>query len=406
VEATTDELGEFFDAVLPHLNETQRRLVGGGLAKVLGRGGKTLVAAASGMSRNTVTKGQSEIEAGIEPTDRVRASGGGDRPAIEKQPGLLAALDKLIEPSTAGDPMSPLRWTSKSTYHLAEELVGEGFEASAELVRRLLHQLGYSLQAPAKVKAGSTHPDRGDQFDYLNSRIENFLQQGEPVISVDTKKREPIGEYAPPLREWRPSGDPLQVRDHTFTDPALGDLGAAIPHGIYDLGNNEGWVTVGNTHDTGEFAVNSIRQWWNNLGKQRFPNSKRLLITADCGGSNSYRARSWKWHLARLAEETGLEITVCHYPPGTSKWNKIEHRLFSYITMNWRGQELTDLRTIVELIAATTTNTGLTVQAVADTNHYEIGIEYPADEIDHLVAPHQWHGDWNYTITAQPKRSN
>lgn len=405
MDTDADELSQFFDAVLPHLNETQRRLVGGGLAKVLGRGGKTLVAEASGMSRNTVTKGQAEIEAGIEPSTRVRAVGGGDRPAIEKQPGLLPALDRLIDPATAGTPMSPLRWTSKSTYRLADELIEEGFEASAELVRRLLHQLGYSLQAPAKVKAGRKHPDRSDQFDYLNTKVNEFLDAGHPVISVDTKKREPIGNYGSAGREWRPIGEPLEVRDHSFVDPELGDHAAAIPHGIYDIANNEGWVTVGDNHDTGEFAVNSIRQWWTGLGAKRFPDTTNILITADCGGSNSTRARSWKWHLAKLATETGLTITVCHYPPGTSKWNKIEHRLFSYITMNWRGRALTDLRTIVELIAATTTENGLKVHAIADTNTYETGIDYPKDEFNKLpVQPHHWHGDWNYTIT--PKRSN
>lgn len=322
--ATAEELKRYFETVLPHLNEAQRRLVTGGVARALGRGGKSRVAEAASMSRNTVARGETEFESGAEPTNRIRAVGGGDRPAIDKQPGLLEALNQLIEPTTSGDPMSALRWTSKSTYQLARELTGQGFAVSAELVRRLLHQQSYSLMAPAKVKAGATHPDRGAQFDYLNELAQRFLTDGQPVISVDTKKREPFGEYATPGREWHRSGQPLEVRGHSFADPDLGDLATAIPHGIYDINNNEGWVTVGNTHDTGEFAVNSIRQWWNSHGSQRFPRATRILITADCGGSNSHRARSWKWHLAKLATETGLEIVVLHYPPGTPKWNKIE----------------------------------------------------------------------------------
>jgi transposase len=406
MDASVEELASLFDAVVPHLDEVQRRIVAGAVARSLGHGGKTAVARASGMSRNTVIRGYREVEAGCGPSGRVRAVGGGDKPATEKQPGLAEALEGLIEPTTQGDPMGPLRWTSKSTYNLASDLKGEGFEVSAELVRRLLHQLGYSLQAPARVKAGATHPDRSDQFDYLNKAVTEYLADGYPVISVDTKKREPIGEYATPGQEWRPAKEPLQVRDHSFADPDLGDQATTIPHGIYDIANNQGWVTVGNTHDTGEFAVNSIRQWWQTLGSRRFPNTDRILITADCGGSNSYRAKSWKWHLAKLANETGLEITVCHYPPGTSKWNKIEHRLFSYITMNWRGRSLTDIRTIVELIAATTTHTGLTVQAIADPTTYKTGIKYNTETFNKLpIEPHHWHGDWNYTIKPT-KRSN
>lgn len=399
MEASVDELSDLFDRVLPHLDEAQRRLLVGGIARALGRGGVTSAAHASGLSRNTVARGRDEIDAGVAPSNRVRAAGGGDRPATVKQPGLLEALDRLIEPSELGDPESPLRWTCKSTYKLAEELNVEGFTVSAELVRRLLHDLGYSLQAPAKVKAGSTHPDREAQFTYLNVTVTEFLDADQPVISIDTKKREPIGEYATPGREWNKKNEPLQVLDHDFANRDLGDNARAIPHGVYDIANNEGWVTVGITHDTGEFAVNSIRQWWNTIGATRFPTASRLLITADCGGSNSYRARSWKWHLAQLATETGLDITICHYPPGTSKWNKIEHRLFSYITMNWRGRSLPDLATIIELIAATTTHNGLTVTAVQDTNTYKTGIDYDGPAYNALpVTNHTWHGDWNYTI--------
>lgn len=297
MEANVEELTGLFGAVIPHLDEAQRRLLAGAVAKTLGRGGTTLVADATGMSRNTVNRGKTEIESGMQPNRRVRAPGGGDKPATTKQPGLLKAIDKLIEPHNLGDPQSPLRWTSKSTYNLAAELRERGFEVSAELVRRLLHKLGYSLQAPAKVKAGTTHPDRDEQFDYLNTAAAAFLADDQPVISVDTKKREPLGEYSTPGREWHKAKQPLKVRDHTFNDPDLGDHPAAIPYGIYDITNNAGWVSVGNDHDTGEFAVNSIRQWWNTLGSARFPNTTKLLITADCGGSNSHRARSWKWHL-------------------------------------------------------------------------------------------------------------
>jgi transposase len=350
-------LSEFFDTVLPHLDERQRRVVAGSMARGLGRGGKTRVAEASGMSRNTVIKAQGEVEAGIEPSVRLRAPGGGDRPAIVKQPGLLEALDELVGPETRGTPMSMLRWTSKSTYELARELTLEGYRISAETVRRLLHQMGYSLQAPAKENEGTTHPDRDDQFEYLNGLTARRVEAGEPVISVDTKKKELVGDFHNGGREWQPKGEPERVRVHDFIDPALGK---AIPYGIYDISNDEGWVSVGDTADTAEFAVNSIRRWWNQMGKDRFPDATRLLITADAGGSNGYRIRAWKHHLARLATDTGLEITVCHYPPGTSKWNKIEHRMFSFITMNWRGRPLTSLRTIVELIAATTTRSGLT----------------------------------------------
>jgi hypothetical protein len=399
VEASFEELSDLFRRVLPHLDESQKRLVVGGIASALGRGGITCAAHASGMSRNTVARGRNELDTGVTPSPRVRAPGGGDRPAVLKQPGLLEALDRLIEPTELGDPQSPLRWTCKSTYKLADELVDEGFEVSAELVRRLLHGQGYSLQAPAKVKSGATHPDRGTQFSYLNDTVTEFLDSSQPVISIDTKKREPIGEYATPGSEWNKKHQPLQVRDHDFADRELGDHAKAIPHGVYDIANNQGWVTVGVTHDTGEFAVNSIRQWWNTNGSTRFPAASRLLITADCGGSNSYRARSWKWHLAQLAAETGLDITICHYPPGTSKWNKIEHRLFSYITMNWRGRSLPDLATIIELIAATTTQAGLTVTAIEDVNTYKTGIDYEGPAYDSLpIKPHQWHGDWNYTI--------
>jgi len=399
VQASQEELGEFFVTVMPHLNEVQRRVVAGSVAKLLGRGGKTAVAVASGMSRNTVIKAVGEVEAGIEPSERLRAPGAGDKPAIDKQPGLLAALDELVHPDTRGNPMSPIRWTLKSTYELADALVGDGYRVSAELVRRLLHQMGYSLQAPSKQLEGAQHPDRNGQFEYLNKLASERLEAGEPVISVDTKKKELIGNYANGGTEWQPVGEPVEVDSHDFPDRALGEHAKAIPYGVYDIANNTGWVNVGDTADTSEFAVNSIRRWWNTLGRSRFPNATRLMITADAGGSNGYRPRAWKWFLTQLAAETGLEITVCHYPPGTSKWNKIEHRLFSFISMNWRGQPLTDMRTIVELIAATTTDTGLTVQAAHDPGWYERGIKITDTQMAALpLHPHAWHGKWNYTI--------
>ncbi len=390
----------FFETVMPHLNERQRRVVTGAFAEALGRGGQKLVVEASGISTSTMSKAVREVRAGIEPSDRQRAEGGGDRPAIDKQPGLLEALDGLVHPDTRGNPMSVLRWTLKSTYELAGELAAQGYTASAELVRRLLHQMGYSLQGTAKQNEGAQHPDRNAQFEYLNAAVGERLAAGEPVISVDTKKKELIGGYANGGREWHPKGEPTRVDVHDFPDRALGEFAKAIPYGVYDLASDEGWVNVGDTADTAEFAVESIRRWWNTLGRDRFGDATRLLITADAGGSNGYRPRAWKWSLAQLATETGLEITVCHYPPGTSKWNKIEHRLFSFISMNWRGRPLTDIRTIVELIASTTTDTGLTVQAAYDPTWYETGIKITNDQMDQLpLHPHDWHGEWNYTIT-------
>ncbi len=409
MDATVEELGEFFEVVLPHLNEMQTRVVAGAMACVLGRGGKTRVADASGMSRNTVIKAVAEIESGIEPSDRQRAHGGGDRPAIDKQPGLLETLDELVHPDTRGTPMSALRWTLKSTYELARELQQRGFTTSAESVRRLLHQMGYSLQAPAKQNEGAAHPDRDGQFRYLNGLVAEHLGADDPVISVDTKKKELIGNYRNGGREWQPAGEPDRVNVHDFADRELGEHAKAIPYGIYDVANDEGWVSVGDTADTAEFAVESIRRWWTTLGHARFPDARRLLITADAGGSNGYRVRAWKWHLGRLASETGLEITVVHYPPGTSKWNKIEHRLFSFISMNWRGKPLTDIRTIVELIAATTTTTGLTVQCAYDPGWYPTGVKITDAELAAVpLTPHEWHGEWhgewNYTIAQSNAR--
>lgn len=405
MQATGEELERFFSVVMPHMNEVQRRVVAGAMAESLGRGGKTAVARASGMSRNTVIKAQAEVEAGIEPSERLRAPGAGDKPAIDKQPGLAEALDELVHPDTRGNPMSALRWTLKSTYELARDLQARGFRVSAELVRRLLHQMGYSLQAPSKQVEGSAHPDRDGQFRHINDLVAERLGAGEPVVSVDTKKKELIGNYANGGREWQPCGEPERTNVHDFADRSLGEFAKAIPYGVYDVANDEGWVSVGDSADTAEFAVESIRRWWNTMGRARFPNATTLLVTADAGGSNGYRVRAWKFHLGRLAAETGLTITVCHYPPGTSKWNRIEHRLFSFISINWRGRALTDIRTVVELIGATTTKTGLSVQALYDPNWYPTGEKITdADFAAIPVTPHEWHGEWNYTIAQSNPR--
>ena len=404
MEVGQEELARFFETVLPHLNERQRRVVSGACSAMLGRGGKSAVASASGMSRNTVIKAEREVEDGIEPSERLRVKGGGDRPLIDKQPGLLQALDELVHPDTRGNPMSLLRWTSKSTRHLADALVQKGFKVSDDTVGRILKSLGYSLQAPAKEKEGTAHPDRDAQFSYLNEMATTFLGGNQPVISVDTKKKELVGEFKNVGSEWHPLGEPTRVKTHDFVDK---ELGRAVPYGVYDLANDEGWVSVGERADTASFAVETIRRWWCSMGKPRFPHATRLLITADAGGSNGYRVRAWKRELARLSEDTGLEITVCHYPPGTSKWNKIEHRMFSFISMNWRGRPLESYRTIVELIGATTTTKGLRIRAERDDGYYETGVKVSDKELAALpLTRHEFHGEWNYTLTPKTAQSN
>jgi transposase len=400
VEAGRDELARFFETVLPHLNEVQRRVVAGAMAAGLGRGGKSAVAAASGMSRNTVIKAQGEVEAGIEPSTRLRAVGGGEIRAEDKQPGLLVALDELINPDTRGNPMSFLRWTSKSTAKLAAELVRQGFKVTDDTVGRILKDLGYSLQAPSKQKEGAAHPDRDAQFVYLDGLVRAFAAANQPVISVDTKKKELVGEFSNGGAEYHLIGEPTRTKTHDFVDK---QLGRAAPYGVYDIANDEGWVSVGNSADTAAFAVEAIRRWWANMGQSRFPDAQRLLITADAGGSNGHRLRLWKVELAKLAAETGLEITVAHYPPGTSKWNRIEHKMFSFISMNWRGRPLVSYRTIIELISATTTTAGLTIRAEADLTTYRTGTEVSDAELAAVpLSRHDFHGDWNYTI-AQTK---
>jgi hypothetical protein len=396
VEASGEELARFFTTVLPHLNEVQRRVVAGAMAVGLGHGGKSAVAEASGMSRNTVIKAEREVLSGIEPSSRQRAVGGGDIKAEVKQPGLLEALDELVNPETRGNPMSYLRWTSKSTAKLADDLVRQGFKITDDTVGRILRSLGYSLQAPAKEKEGTAHPDRDAQFRYLNDQVTRFATQGQPVISVDTKKKELVGEYKNGGREYQPTGEPERTKTHDFIDK---ELGRAVPYGVYDVMNDEGWVSVGDSADTASFAVEAIRRWWHSMGRPRFPEATKLLITADAGGSNGARVRLWKVELAKFAQETGLEITVCHYPPGTSKWNRIEHKMFSFISMNWRGRPLVSYRTIIELISATTTKKGLKIRAEPDLNRYETGVKVSDAELAAVpLRRHEFHGDWNYTI--------
>jgi hypothetical protein len=401
VEVTPEALARFFEVMTPLLDERQRRVLAGAAADLFGRGGQARVTEASGMSRSTVIAGMKEVAGGASPSGRVRAAGAGPKSVVDTQPGLLEALDELVHPETRGNPMSLLRWTSKSTAKLARDLVRQGFEVSDDTVGRILKRLGYSLQSPAKVKEGTAHPDRDGQFRYLHGLAQTFVGEGEPVVSVDTKKKELVGEFDNGGVEWQPEGEPERVNVHDFVDP---ELGRAIPYGIYDETNNEGWVSVGDTADTAEFAVNAIRSWWQHMGRTRFPAATKLLITADAGGSNGYRVRAWKAELSKLAAETGLDITVSHYPPGTSKWNRIEHRMFSFITMNWRGRPLTTYRTIIELISATTTETGLQIRAERDTEWYATGVKITDAEMNALpLIRHAWHGDWNYTLASTPK---
>src|SRR5215216_5533964 len=397
------QLAARFAVLLPHLNERQQRLALAVEARLLGHGGVRAVAQVAGVSETTVRKGVVELEAGEAPfpPGRVRRPGGGRKAAAQQDPDLLPALLALVEPDERGDPMSPLRWTTKSLRHLAEELTRQGHPVSAPTVGRLLKREGFSLQANVKTLEGAQHPDRDAQFRYLNEQVKDHQADGEPVISVDTKKREQLGRLPMAGREWRPKGEPVEVEDHHFffTGP---DVEQAIPYGIYDLTRNTGWVNVGVDHDTSVFAVESIRRWWRARGSRDYPKASRLLITADAGGSNGYRYRVWKSELATLAAETGLAITVCHFPPGTSKWNKIEHRLFSHITMSWRGRPLTSHEVVVKTIAATRTSGGLRVEAALDPGDYPTGVAISTERLDALpLERHQVHGTWNYTLRPQ-----
>jgi transposase len=400
VEVSREVLAAKFQTVFPHLDERQRRLLMGAEARALGRGGIRLVARAAGVREATVSLGVDELDAGAEPLGRARRPGGGRKRAADLDPGLRPALLALVDPDVRGDPQSPLRWTVKSTRRLAGELTRQGHRVSADTVGDLLREEGFSLQGNAKAIEGSRHPDRDAQFRYINEQARAHQVTADPVISVDTKKKEQVGNYAGGGREYQPKGRPVRVRDHDFPGPD--DPGKAIPYGIYDLAAGTGWVNVGTDHDTAAFAVESIRRWWAAQGSAAYPAARRLLITADAGGSNGYRTRAWKTELAALALAAGLQITVCHFPPGTSKWNKIEHRLFSHITMNWRGRPLTSHDVIVQTIAATTTRTGLRVNAELDTGSYHTGTRISDAEMGALpLDRHSWHGDWNYTLAPR-----
>jgi hypothetical protein len=385
------------------MDERRRRQWAAAEARELGWGGISLVARATGLSRPTILAGARELDDSTKQRvafgTRVRRPGGGRRLLTDVDPDLMTALESLVEPMTRGDPESPLRWTCKSTARLAEELTHQHHPVTDRTVAMLLKQAGYSLQANRKTREGASHPDRNAQFEYVNGCVRRFHRRGEPAISVDTKKKELVGDFKNGGREWRPRGVPEDVRVHDFLDKTLGK---AIPYGVYDILNNQGWVSVGIDHDTAQFAVNSIRRWWQQMGQRRFPRATQLLITADGGGSNSHRSRLWKVSLQGLADELGLKLFVCHFPPGTSKWNKIEHRLFSFITQNWRGRPLVSHQAIVNLIASTTTRTGLSVRAALDTNHYDTAVKVTNDELARLrLQPQKFHGDWNYTITPR-----
>jgi len=403
--AVVESVRRKFAALRPVLDERARRQWAAAEARELRWGGISTVAEATGMSRVTITHGIEEVQARRgsaeeELTTCIRRPGGGRKQLIETDPELMQALESLVDPVTRGDPMSPLRWTCKSTQKLSEELRRRNHPVGPRTVASLLRHAGYSLQANRKTREGKQHPDRNAQFEYINRQVELFQKQRKPTISIDTKKKELVGDFANGGREWQPQGRPEEVRVHDFKDK---ELGKAIPYGIYDMLHNEGWVSVGIDHDTARFAARSICRWWEEMGAQRFPRSRHLLITADGGGSNSHRSRLWKVALQELADEIGLKLSVCHFPPGTSKWNKVEHRLFCFITKNWRGKPLVNRQAIVELIGSTTTRQGLTVRAALDTNRYETGIKVSDSELAKVrLTRHDFHGDWNYTI--KPRR--
>jgi hypothetical protein len=386
------------------MDERMKRQWAAAESRDLGWGGVTAVAQATGLSRTTITAGLRELDLPARQraaeAARVRRPGGGRHCLPQTDAGLLAALESLIEPTARGDPESSLLWTCKSLRRLAEELTGQDHPISPNSVAALLHEAGYSLQANRKTREGASHPDRNAQFEHINAWVRQFQERDQPAISVDTKKKELVGDFRNAGQEWRPRGQPQEVRVHDFPDKTLGK---AIPYGVYDILNNQGWVSVGIDHDTAQFATNSIRRWWREMGCRRFPRARQLLITADGGGSNNSRCRLWKVSLQRLADDLGLELQVCHFPPGTSKWNKIEHRMFSFITQNWRGRPLVSHQAIVNLIASTTTRTGLVVKAALDTEHYDTAIKVADEELARLrLTPLPFHGEWNYILS--PKR--
>jgi hypothetical protein len=380
----------------PLLDERTRRLWAAAESAAIGYGGDALVSSATGLARQTICNGRRELADGVEATTRIRRVGAG-RPGIgQAQPGVRAALEALVEPLTRGDPMSPLRWTCKSRAMLTAALTTQGWRVSSTTVGRLLHALGYRLQAVQKRREGTAHPDRNAQFEHINATASTFLRQQQPVISVDTKKKELVGDFKNAGQEWQPTGAPEPVRVHDFPGDAVGK---AIPYGVYDMARNEAWVSVGRDHDTPAFAVASIRQWWTMMGRRAYPDATSLFITADAGGSNAYRSRAWKSGLQRVADDLGLRIHVSHFPPGTSKWNKIEHRLFCHITQNWRGRPLRTFETVVALIGHTRTATGLRVKAKLDKRRYATGVVVTHAEMRSLALhPHAFHGDWNYEL--------
>ena len=389
-----------FEKLAPFLDERMRRLVAASESLAIGFGGTSQVSRQTGVSRRAIIRGIKELdEAPSVQGGRVRRPGGGRKRTVDKDASLKTDLERLVDPVTRGDPESPLRWTCKSVRKLAEELNRLGHQTSHRMVAELLHELGYSLQANRKTLEGSSHADRDQQFQHINQHVTEFLQQQQPVISVDTKKKELVGNFKNHGAELRPKSDPEPVRVHDFVIP---ELGRAAPYGVYDLANNSGWVSVGVDHDTSAFAVETIRRWWYRMGQQSYPQATELLITADSGGSNGSRVRLWKVELQRLADETGLELRVCHLPPGTSKWNKIEHRLFSFISQNWRGKPLVSHQVIVDLIAATNTKTGLKVRAQIDSNLYPSGLKVSDKQVAALhIERDAFHGEWNYKILPQ-----
>ena len=391
-----------FEMLAPFLNERTRRLAAAAEAAAIGRGGMAKVSRATGVSRRAIAWGLAQLKTpDALGGGRIRRPGGGRKRAVETDATLRADLERLIDPVTRGDPESPLRWTCKSIRKLAEELRRMGHDTSHRMVAELLHESGYSLQGNRKTIEGKGHPDRNAQFEHINRKVRAALKAGEPVISVDAKKKELVGDFKNAGREWRPEGDPELVRVYDFVIPSLGRV---TPYGIYDMARNAGWVNVGTDHDTSAFAVASIRRWWDSMGRAHYPSAKRLLITADGGGSNGSRVRLWKLELQRLASETGLRISVCHFPPGTSKWNKIEHRLFSFISQNWRGRPLVSHEVVVNLIAATTTETGLKVACELDRNSYPSGIKVSKEDMAGIrLRKDKFHGEWNYTILPQPR---
>ena len=388
----------------PVLNEQSLRRFVALEAKALGHGGVSLMSQISGLARSTIYHGLADIRDDISaPAGRVRKPGGGRKKKPAADPTLIVDLKRLVEPTTRGDPMQPLLWTTRSLRNLVNALATKGHEVCPTVVGKLLRDMGYSLQANSKTREGDQHIDRDAQFQYINTQAIAFLAANEPVISVDTKKKELVGNFKNNGREWRRQGMPELVNVHDFIDPKLS---RAVPYGVYDINNNVGWVSVGTDHDTASFAVNAIRRWWRTMGKKRHPKARRLMITADGGGSNGYRVRLWKVELQKLADELKLPITVCHLPPGTSKWNKIEHRLFSFITINWRGKPLRSYRAIVQLIAATSTDAGLKVRAELDENKYPKGVKVSDAELEAVnLSRHPFHGDWNYTISPARKTS-